>query len=520
MFVRNLLQAGDYVTIVPAGVRITLQYSEKGSLEAVYEGHANNQILHSELLTPIIQSGEVPIHISVTKGTSYVYGVLYSEDIFPVEGRLDKEVEMNYLTEYLKNPSSFKFYAGHIQSYAVGFNAPLNVGRWLTSAGFKLLNSYVVPANMKEKDFSNMINLDKFKFRYPRIQSYIVHRNGKYEYPSTHVKQIVVKDIKKFVSYDGYVVADIYSHDLGAINVSFSDVVRFNIQKKSILLVDEDSEIIDCFNGPKVRGKQSDKIECSECGRILVVPKHGRFRCTDSHCSSVMYEYVDRMLGMLGLEILDIDKYKEYAKTVNHIVSLPDILDLPEYEDSTVNIDIPKLLYAVVPTTVITRFNDWAVFCNKANNSVESIKYYLQNPDKMMSDLNLDGAIYRRLYHWLQDNQNLNDVIGMMEHSKIHLISTGKKFEGAPIFRGKSIYVTGEFSHGRFEDIRAILASYSAEVYDVFNTAVDCVIIGGLHEHISGSSVNRAKQLGILVFEESEFFNKYEIDADLKKNNL
>lgn len=520
MFVRNLLQAGDYVTIVPAGVRITLQYSEKGSLEAIYEGHANNQILHPELMTPIIQSGEVPTRINVTKGTSYVYGVLYSEDILPVEGCLDKEVEVTYLTEYIKNPSTFKFYAGHIQSYAVGFNAPLNIGRWLTTAGFKLLPSYVVPPNLREVDFAKMLNLEQFKFRYPRIQSYIVHKNGKCTYPSTHVKQIVVKTIKRFNSYDGYIVADIYSHDLGAINVSFSDVVRFNIQKGSILLVNEDSEIIDCFNGPKVRGKQSDKIECSACGRILIVPKHGRFHCTDNHCSSIMYQHVERMLGMLGVDLLDLDSYNEYAKTVNHIISLPDILDLEKYSDTKISIDAPKLLHAVVPTSVITRFNDWAILCSKANNSIDSIKYYLQNPDKMMTDLNLDGAIYRRLYHWLQDNQNLNDVIGMLEHPKIHVISTGRKFEGAPIFRGKSIYVTGEFSHGNFETVRAILASYSAEVYDMFNTAVDCVIIGDLHERISGNSVKKAKQLGIPVFEEKEFFSKYDIDLDLKKNNL
>ena len=55
MFVRNLLQAGDHVTIVPAGVRITLQYDTNGRVEKVYTRfNENERILHSELLVPLL----------------------------------------------------------------------------------------------------------------------------------------------------------------------------------------------------------------------------------------------------------------------------------------------------------------------------------------------------------------------------------------------------------------------------------------------------------------------------------
>lgn len=519
MFVRNLLQAGDHVTIVPTGVRISLQYSENGLLEKVYQGYADNQILHQELLTPLLQNNSVPRKISITKGTSFVYGCLYTDKIYPTEGRLDKEVEYNYLTEYLKDPSNFVFYAGHIQSYAVGINLPMAVHRWLAAAGFNVLPGYVVPPSITEGTFSNMLNLDTFPFNYPRIQSYIKYRVGKYEFVSTKVKQIVVKKIKRYTSYEGFIMADIYSHDLGVLNASYTDIVKYNIHPGSILLVNEENSIIDCYNPDKLKNKvQPAKINCEYCGKVIIVPSKGKVCCADSHCSSVILPHVEHMLNTLSAEMISRDEFMDYAKEVNHIVALPDILDLDKYKDKKFTVEISKLLYAVVPVTIIPNINVWDYFCSSCNNSVDSVKYYIQNPDKIMDDLNIDFNHFRRLHHWLQDPQNVNDVIGMIEHENIEVVASGKKFEGAPIFRGKSIYITGTFAHGNLEDIKSILSSYSAEVYDKFNTAVDCVIIGDLHERTSGRDVNKAKQMRIPIFEEKDFFAKYDIDNDLRKN--
>lgn len=518
MFVRNFLQAGDHITVVPAGIKVTLQYNERGLLEKVYVGHKNNQILHTEMLSAFVQSKEVPTKIPITKGTSFVYGCLYTDKIYTVEGRLDKEVEMEYLTEFQKDPTSFRFYAGYVQSYAAGMNLPMAIHRWLASTGFNVLPGYVVPPTINENNFSTMLNLESFPFKYPRIQSYIQFRSGKYEFPSTKVRQIVVKSIKRFVSYDGYIVADIYSHSLGVLNVQYSDIVRFNIHEKSILLVNEDNVIIDCYNPDEIKDKlQPAKINCEYCGRVVIVPSRGRITCSDAHCISVMHIHINHMLSTLGLELLSHDAIKEYGKTVNNIVSLPDILDLDPYKERVVEADLPKILFAAVPTNVVSTLSDWMSFCTACNNSIDSVKYYLQNPDKILEDLNLNAKMFTRLHHWLKDPQNLNDVIGLMEHPSIKVIATGKRFEGAPIFRGKSIYLTGMFSHGSFDDVKSILTSYSAEVLGTFNTSVDCVIVGDLHERISGVSVNTAKKLNIPVFEESQFFNMYDIDTDLRR---
>ena len=84
MFVRNLLQAGDFVTVIPAGIRVTLQYNEHGSIEAVYSGYKEDKVLHPEMLTSIIESSDIPNHISIQGGTSFVYGCLYTNSVYPV----------------------------------------------------------------------------------------------------------------------------------------------------------------------------------------------------------------------------------------------------------------------------------------------------------------------------------------------------------------------------------------------------------------------------------------------------
>lgn len=519
MFVRNLLQAGDHVTVVPAGIRLSIQYSEFGVLEKVYVGYADNQVLHPEILPLLLQNNSVPRKIPIVKGTSFVYGCLYTDEVFNVEGRLDKEVEFNYITEYLKDPSKYTFYAGYIQSYAAGINLPVAIHRWLAAAGFNVLPGYLVPPAIREDTFSTMLKLDTFPFRYPRIQSYIQFRNGKYSFPSTKLKQFVVNNIVKYTNYEGYILAEIQSQNLGSVNTDYSDVIRLNIQKGSVLLVDEENHIVDCYNSAKmIANKQSPKITCSYCGKILVVPAKGKVCCTDSHCISVIYPRVQRMLNMLGLQTLDKEDFEAYGKTVHNIVSLPDILDLDKYKDAKIKIELSKLLHAVVPISVVPTQNAWDAFCSACNNSVESVEYYLQNPDNI-SELRISSTQLANLPKWIQDMENLNDVIEMIEHPNIEVVASGKRFEGAPIFRDKSIYVTGAFHHGNFEDIKAIFSSYSATVYDKFNTAVDCVVVGSLHDGVDGKSIQKAKQFGIPIFEENDFFAKYEIDRDLAVNN-
>ena len=89
------------------------------------------------------------------------------------------------------------------------------------------------------------------------------------------------------------------------------------------------------------------------------------------------------------------------------------------------------------------------------------------------------------------------------------IVQENKAFEGAPIFRGKEIVITGRFRHGNNNFIKSIFESYGA---------TGCVVVGDIPEDVSGIAIRKAKKARIDVFDESTFFNMYDIDADLNEN--
>lgn len=519
MFVRNLLQAGDRVTIIPIGVRITLQYGVNGQIERVYSGFEDDKILRPELLSPLITSKEIPTHIPITNGTTFVYGCLYTGESYAVEGKVPDDLETLYISKYLEDRSKFHFFAGHMQSLAFGMNSPVAIQRWLQSSGFKILISYLVPQGLKEENFASLINLHTYPFAFPRISGYIIYRLNKYEFVSTNIRQLVVKNLSKRISYEGYILAELESTRFNTLSVSYADVINFNIHEGSVVLINEANQVIDVVNLPGTKfDPYTSAIKCDYCGRLINVPSASvKFKCSDEHCSSNMYSRVSRMLSKLGFATVERSAFDEYSKCMNHVVNISDVLDMDCYADCVVNVNLPNLLEAIVPSTIVSQLSDWVTFCNKCNNSVETVMYYIQNPENIISDLGLSSVLYSKLVTWLQSPENVLDVTDMITNSHVKITSIQRRFNGAPIFRNKSIYITGKFLHGSSDDIEAILSSYSATVYNKFNTAVDCVIIGETHENVDGKSIQRAKQMQIPIFEESEFFQKYEIDSDLKQ---
>mgnify|MGYP002868044436 CR=1 FL=1 len=75
------------------------------------------------------------------------------------------------------------------------------------------------------------------------------------------------------------------------------------------------------------------------------------------------------------------------------------------------------------------------------------------------------------------------------------------------------IYLTGKFIHGTEAEVSSILQSYSAEITS--STDADCCIVGDIGEDIDGAMISKLRDLGVPIFNESEFFDVYEIDADV-----
>ena len=99
---------------------------------------------------------------------------------------------------------------------------------------------------------------------------------------------------------------------------------------------------------------------------------------------------------------------------------------------------------------------------------------------------------------------------------KVEIMSA--RFDGEPIFRGMTLTLTGAFRHGNLDDMFAILKSFDATVVTELRDTTTVVILGDLQEGVNGRLVKQARKKHIPVVTESQFFEKYNLDADLKEN--
>lgn len=152
------------------------------------------------------------------------------------------------------------------------------------------------------------------------------------------------------------------------------------------------------------------------------------------------------------------------------------------------------------------------------SNNEQTFKYYIEHPEEIQKDLNIQHNELNKLITWLSDGCNASDLMTLVDSAQINIVALKSTFNGAPIFRNKRIFITGKFIRGSLDSIAGILQSYSASVTTQFSNVVDCVIVGGLHEDVDGKAVNFARTLNKPIFNENEFFNRYEIDADIKAN--
>jgi hypothetical protein len=226
------------------------------------------------------------------------------------------------------------------------------------------------------------------------------------------------------------------------------------------------------------------------------------------------------MLKVFGLVELNYDEYVDLVKDKT-IQCMTDVLALPKYKDIEIKTSLANALSAVVPTSAAPNSDILERFANKCNNSAETVCYYLDNPLRIETDLDIVDPIIRRFVSWLEDPYNVSTVKTILDIVKIE--ARKKKFEGDPIFRGNSFVLTGKFSRGDYQEIASILESYDAKVMPSFEQGEklpNAVITGSLNDGISGQVIQKARLHNVPIVDEDDFFTRYEIDDDLARNLL
>ncbi len=517
MNMRNLLNAGDFVMLVPLGIHTTLQYNASGNLEKVYVGFESDRVdMTDKLMQIFLKKHIVPSHIHITKGTSWVSGILYTGELFKTSGLLPKAVESDLLIQFLKNPTQFNFFAGSFDSTAAIFKGATPTRQCLTIAKFKLLPGWLVPSNMTDDIYNGWLKSPQYTFN-PLVTDFIIYHKDSVKFVNANLSQFVVRNVERYVDDNGYVKAKVdMDKDNKSKYVDYSEVVHFNIRENSLVIMNSEQQIIFCKSFDSKNNTYSNVLTCPYCGKLFEIPASGSVLCPDIHCSSRLLSSILQFTSILNLPQYSKEVVLDWLKT-NQVISIPDLFLLDEYKDAKVQVTITSLLRSLIPISLIPHDDVLMAFAIACTNNEKTFRYYIQNPTQISSDLGVHHSDLHKLISWLSDGCNISDLTTILNSPQICFNKTDKKFEGAPIFRNKTIFITGDFIRGSVSEIASILQSYSATVTTKFSNVVDCVLIGGKQDGIDGKSIRSANNLGTPIMEEDLFFKQYGIDDDLRE---
>ena len=517
LFTKTVCNAGSLVYIVPTGLLVTLRYDAHGMLSKAYSGINLKEDLGEDFLKALVRQGLVPNSIKLHGGTTDIQGVFYSNKIAAKEGILP-DCEFSRIIEDIKSGGlRYKFYVGNVESGAMAIT-PSSMQSWTKMVGFESLPCWAVPINANDEMLkSYIVNNAHITFEYPLISGFIVFEGqakGRY-YPIELSTFTVTEKPVKLIDFEGYIKYGLQHGDESLV-IDYPDAVKFNIQQGSQIVLDGDSVIWSNTQNADATTRLPKRITCASCHKILDVPEVGTMTCSDPFCTSRLYPRIKRLCTILGLDVISTERFDE-AINKEDITILPDVLLLPEYKDVKVTKPLSEIILASIDGDV-GMSRDWIVkFCNKCNNSYDTVKYYFNGPIRIRTEL--DMVLPPRFAAWLSEPRNLIELDTIINSEQIIIDNADRitKFEGAPVLRDKRIMITGKFLHGTTEDIIAILQSYSATVVTQMDKKVQCVVVGDIKENIDGLAIQAARELDIPMFDESKFFARYSIDEDLEK---
>lgn len=524
MFAKTFCKPGAYMCVVPLGLRATLQYNSKGVLEKVIQGYEDDgEPLSKELFNQLVHSATVPVSIHLKGGTTWVQGVFYTNKEFNSPGNLPECIENEIISDMQNCISSYTFYAGNITSLAASFQSIRTITNWLSMSSFNVLVGHILPANITDKVLNSILtNKLYFPFKYPLISGVMIWEGNHFHYVDCNLSQFTANKVVKEVDENGYIKGHVYNKEGECcISAPFSDIANYDIQTSSNVIYDNTTNKIlyAIQTDNKKRDARGKVIECTICGKRIVLPTGGPITCDDPHCLSLQYPNVRHMLKVLDLPELTFDKYVKYVKK-GEILCITDVLLLPEYSECKLELTLHKCLEAITPITICSDSNFFTIVSFRCSESIKTLKYYLDNPNRLKIELGINTLECNRWINWLEDSYNSKLIENIIECPQVTVVKSNQLFEGAPIFRDKVIAVTGKFKHGDLSEIAGILQSYSARVVTSVDDTVGCLVVGSFKENIDGKCIKAAKELNIPMFEEDAFFKEYEIDSDLAQNLL
>lgn len=513
----NNLKPGDFCMPMPIGLQLTLQYNVEGNIEKVFTGFKDRVDITHDIVGTLVSKKTIPAKINMQNCTTWVFGVLYTSTVVDKTTVLSNGITKELIQKYISGEGVFNFFAASMENSIGSLTGSIAIRRALAMNTFRILPGWDLFSQFNNKLLSLWVAEDKYTFKPIVTDIVALGRDSGIQCISTGASQAYITKVNNFVDVNGYLKTEIISDDKQAHIIPYADAVRYNINKGTVVYFNDVNEVI--YSSTITTAEQAKPVKCKCCGKLIQIPTKGNVRCENIHCTSRLIPQIKTFCTTLNLPVLPDETYKEYI-TKQQITGIPDIFLLDEYKDIEVNTSAATLLRALIPYDLIARDDVMLVFTMGCMENIETIGYYMDHPDQIKGDLKIDHVDLPALLEWFGDAWNVSDMSTLLTIPTIQIADNNKKFDGAPIFRNKLIYLTGTFLHGSMGYVSSILQSYSAKVTTTMSNNVDCVLVGGTHENIDGKALTTARSLHISIMEELPFFTHYGIDEDIQQNNL
>lgn len=519
MYVKNVLSPGQYVEVIPEGIPIVLQYGPSGNLELGYFGFSGKIKIPRDVFYEIKANTTVPNTVPIKHGTTWVKGVMYTGRALSRDITFDENCYKSIVDDYVCNPGSYNFFAVTVESTSLTLSNATAIRQWMSVSKFHSVPGFLVNSKMTKELYYNILK-SIWAFKYPMVMAYaIFDGSDKPVIMYTGLSQKVIHDIQYDVDDNGF-ISVLASTSLGDLHLPVSSCLEFKLAKNDIVCLDNVGDILHVSRGENRGCALPSLYSCPVCGKkTQFTVKSSIFRCSNSTCPTTLYNKVYHLLYSLHVPMMTRD---EFDKCINDgsLSILGDVFSSTMYQDVQFDITLYQLLDGLIPLDTVRNRHVIEQFVNHCSNNIMTLRHYVKNPSDISSDFDISDKVGLEQLKSCFTAEFFNDLNAALDAENVHVVLTDRKYEGDPIFRGKTLYITGEFNHGSIDDVKTILSSYACNVIaspDTFDESlIDGVLVGDVKEGVNGIALRKAKKHHIPVMEESWFFAHYEIDNDLK----
>lgn len=511
MINKSKVQVGDTVVVVPFGLAAQVNYNKNGVISGidVYIGGSDVPVPLDHVTCAKLQKNNVVPSRLVHKRDCVVHGVFEVNGIglYDVVNKEPSEVLLSCIS---KSSYDIAFKAFMIESSNVSY-AFVQQSVLITTLGFEKCSSFVVSSREQLNRISKMPAM----LLYPKVSGYVVVHKNDYRYEPESFQYLKVSSVHRDVNSTGFIVADVQFDNNTSITVPYPHIVKYNVQKSSLVVVDS-GNIVFCSDRGNMSKKVDREFHCNFCGSLVTSPSDGYVKCSYDNCTSRMYPVVENMTREFNIPCIDYSTYRTYVDE-KKITCLVDVFDLPEYKDLKISCTLGTLLKALCPVSAVKDRSFFDKFVEKCG-SFEAFYHYIENPYEIEQDMSnfIDSHTCQSFVNWIGVPENLLTVKSVVDI--VNVKQREFNLDVPKLFRNKVIYIEGEFNHGSYSTVSSILRSYGADIATTVDTRCDCVLLGDFVRNPEDvPTVNIAKSYDIPVYTESYFFNIYDIDNDLSK---